>query len=72
MFLVESIVPCRPVKEGFMDITAIFGATFGMLAIVTILFVLIYFGRKKRKIFCNKHSQKGKIIFFKCDWYFEL
>lgn len=47
LFLVESIVSCRPVKEGFMDITAIIGVIFGMLAIVTILFVLIYFGRKK-------------------------
>lgn len=48
-----------PVKEGFMDIAAIFGVIVGILAIVIILFVLIYLWRKKRKIFCNKHSQKG-------------
>lgn len=48
-----------PVKEGLMDITAITCVTVGILATVIIIFVLIYFGRKKGKIFCNKHFQKG-------------
>lgn len=48
-----------PVKEGLMDITEIAGVTVGILAMIIIIFVLIYFGRKKGKIFCNKHFQKG-------------
>lgn len=47
LFLVERIVFCRFVKEGFMDIMVIIGVIFGMLVIVIILYVLIYFGRKK-------------------------
>lgn len=48
-----------PVKEDLVDTMAIVGVTFGILAIVIIIFLLMYFGWKQRKIFCNKHFQKG-------------
>lgn len=60
-FFIESIVSFRPVKEDLVDTMAIVGVTFGILAIVIIIFLLMYFGWKQRKIFCNKHFQKGNI-----------
>lgn len=56
-----------------MDITAIFVVTFGMLAIITILFVLVYFGRKKERYFVTNPLKKVILFFFfLSDWYFEL
>lgn len=63
----EALIVCtivlffhRPVKERLMVITAVTYVTVGILAIVII--ILTYFGRKKGKIFCNKHVQKGNIF----------
>lgn len=50
----------RPVKEGLMDRTAITCATGVIPALIIVICVVIYIGRKRGKIFCNKHVQKGK------------
>lgn len=50
----------RPVKEGLMDMTAITCATGVIPALIIVICVVIYIGRKRGKIFCNKHVQKGK------------
>lgn len=40
--------------------TAITCATGVILALIIVICVVIYIGRKRGKIFCNKHVQKGK------------
>lgn len=40
--------------------TAITCATGVILALIIVICVLIYIGRKKGKTFCNKYVQKGK------------
>lgn len=53
--------------------TAITCATGVILALIIVICVVIYIGRKRGKIFCNKHVQKGKKIYiYKRDWYFFL
>lgn len=59
-----------------MDLTNL-GVTVGILAIVIIIFVLIYILRKNGKTFCNKNFQKGNIfyinvtgiVFYQCNSY---
>lgn len=50
--------------------TAITCATGVILALIIVICVVIYIGRKRGNIFCNKHVQKGKKKLYKRDWYF--